>query len=642
MTATARFNSTLDAPYFSGRAVADTAEVPGFYDCALNGVSYLIDWTTDQLLRYQFRYKHETLPITRNQADNSAEPGEQSLARDGLWRRSSETWHAGAGQKYLDRPNSNPYRFHDSHGIDVWTPWQFKLLPQATQATSGSSPLGTALLAVAGGRLYAAFGQTLKWTTDLSTWTAVAGTHASTIVSLTSDGYHVYAVFANGINRVVGSTSVGTSAWCATTGTCVRYANGHLYLCAGSTLYEVDSTGTATSMGYTPLNVGWTMVDATAGHGVAYIAANMGDQGVVMRANLDLTVGATSLMVVAELPRGETVSAIKEYLGKLLIGTSRGWRLAEPTSANPGTGYFDVGALVQTPTPVLAFETDGQFAWYGVGHATEVESGTGRIDLTTINDGGVPAYSNDVTSEGVYSPTQAIVKYKGYLVWSLVASGGVNGVWSVPLFYDATTNPTPDTVVKRATGWIDSGFITYGLPDTKVLVSLDMRHEIMVDGDHSAWLSLDGAAFTALGQHGRDTMGTGTPGGATFAIPQSMADRVEVRHQLDRGTDTTVSVIITRSTLRASPQVDTVLQIQVPLILAREEDTGTGVRQRDTDQLYRDLLALRSSQIPVQYKERNTTYSVIVDDVILFPGAFELNGTVLAGTCVLRLKTVVF
>ena len=98
----------------------------------LNGVSYLID--TEQ-------YRRTTVPVARQQRDNSKEPGENTLDTTGAWVRSQTDWSYGAGQLYLDKEDSDRRRFYSSHGVDVWTKGQISLLP--VMETPGNTPTFT-------------------------------------------------------------------------------------------------------------------------------------------------------------------------------------------------------------------------------------------------------------------------------------------------------------------------------------------------------------------------------------------------------------------------------------------------------------------------------------------------------------------
>lgn len=87
-------------------------------------------------------FRRETVPVLRQQADQSSEPGEQSLNPAGLWRRSQESWHHGAGQEFLDGKTdeaADPHRFRYSKGVDVWTKGQVSLHHRTLKAWSTTS-----------------------------------------------------------------------------------------------------------------------------------------------------------------------------------------------------------------------------------------------------------------------------------------------------------------------------------------------------------------------------------------------------------------------------------------------------------------------------------------------------------------------
>lgn len=110
-----------------------SAEVPGRLPVAVNGHAYMAN---PNILR-------ATVPVIRQQADTSTEAGEQSLNPAGLWRRSQESWHHGAGQDFLDGKQgdeaTDPHRFRSSKGVDVWTRGQVSLLHPTLKVWSTAS-----------------------------------------------------------------------------------------------------------------------------------------------------------------------------------------------------------------------------------------------------------------------------------------------------------------------------------------------------------------------------------------------------------------------------------------------------------------------------------------------------------------------
>jgi hypothetical protein len=85
------------------------------------------------------RYVRQTAPFKKDQFDNGAEPGEQSLT--GWWLRSQSSFHGGEGIKFYD-PSAGEtvaHRFTDSKNVDVWTKGQVTLLKDVvdTHITTG-------------------------------------------------------------------------------------------------------------------------------------------------------------------------------------------------------------------------------------------------------------------------------------------------------------------------------------------------------------------------------------------------------------------------------------------------------------------------------------------------------------------------
>jgi hypothetical protein len=97
----------------------NTAET---YDIAIGGMPFIL--ATNDVRPYI----RQTAPFKKDQFDNGAEPGEQSLT--GWWIRSQSSFHNGAGINFYD-PSAGEtvsHRFTDSKNVDVWTKGQVTLL----------------------------------------------------------------------------------------------------------------------------------------------------------------------------------------------------------------------------------------------------------------------------------------------------------------------------------------------------------------------------------------------------------------------------------------------------------------------------------------------------------------------------------
>lgn len=184
--------------FYSG--TGSTQVVPYLYPVAVNGRPYMIDTKSNAFGR-QFDAR------VRDSVDQSAEPGESAINPQGLWRRSQSSWHYGAGQKYSDTADAEAYRFRSSKGVDVWTRGELSLLPDTAQAYSSANT--NLYMATANDRIYGTEAQTVRYTTDFTTFTTVTGTNASNLYSITSDGYNVFFSYADGD---IDQTNAGTSA----------------------------------------------------------------------------------------------------------------------------------------------------------------------------------------------------------------------------------------------------------------------------------------------------------------------------------------------------------------------------------------------------------------------------------------------
>ncbi len=105
------------------------------YDVAIGGLPFIY------AINDARPYVRQTAPFRKDQFDNGAEPGEQSLT--GWWLRSQMSFHSGSGIKFFDPATTDEvghYRFADSKGVDVWTKGQATLLKDVTNthATTGA------------------------------------------------------------------------------------------------------------------------------------------------------------------------------------------------------------------------------------------------------------------------------------------------------------------------------------------------------------------------------------------------------------------------------------------------------------------------------------------------------------------------
>ncbi len=236
--------ATFDRPFFES-ASAGSALVPGTYDVAIDGHPFMIDSTFEFGRRDSFR--HSSIAATRSATDISNIPGESTINVAGLWRREIEDWSFGAGQRFFDRQGSFPNRYRASKGVDPFTDmWYVSLLKDTTEVLSDTD--ASLQVLVVGSYVYALTSTQVRYSTDLSTWTAVSGLPTSGIVQMASDGYTVYIACGTG-GLYTTTAGSGSSATHYLTGTddlsFVAYCGNALFVAVGASIYNITTSGSS-------------------------------------------------------------------------------------------------------------------------------------------------------------------------------------------------------------------------------------------------------------------------------------------------------------------------------------------------------------------------------------------------------------
>jgi len=579
---------------FTGTAGGLSADVPGRYDVALGGRGYFIDWEARN--GYQF----QTVPLLRRQSDTGEAVGSQSINPEGLWRRTVEEWHIGAGQSDYDRPSSDASRFRSSKGIDVWDRWELSLLPDTAESLSSANT--NLKVMAAGGRLYVADGQTARFTTDpyaaSPSYTAVTGTAAASITALASTGYHVMvALGASGI-YLTNTGSSAASSWITGDITDVAYVKNRVMASHGVDLYEIDHTSLFSGSHSKPSalfsheDTGWSWVGFAEGTNHIYAAGYSGDKSEIFRMTLQSDGTAlTAPSVAGRLPDGEIVSSVYGYLGFLLIGSDKGFRLA----AADANGNLTLGALIETGSTVSGFEGQGQYVWFTWDAYDSTSSGLGRMDLANLSDLNalVPAYASDLMATSQANIT-SVATFNDKRVFAVSGDG----------FYAEDG----DLV---AEGTLDSGLVNYGLAERKTAVNVKLNGDFADGGTITPMLSANEGAFDALGAatSANDT---------SFSADESTGTRHEVRVKLARsGVDATKGPKLLSWMLQGYPRAQGSQIAIVPILLRsivdvpyREPERIDIIEERDAlDSLWRQRTL-------TTFQEGSRSHVGIIEDLV--------------------------
>jgi hypothetical protein len=572
--------------FYSG--TGSTQLVPDIFPVAINGRAYMIDTAANAFTR-QFDAR------VRDSVDQSAEPGESAINPQGLWRRSQSSWHYGAGQKYSDTSDAEPFRFNESKGVNVWDKGRLSLLSDTDKVYSTS---GTNLYATTAANLmYGTDGQSVKYTTDFVSISTVTGTAASNIFSIASDGYNVFYSYANGdidqTNAGIGSSSAFITGIEAGK---LAYVKGRLMVAGQAAdkhkIWNITTAPGSSANNPSPLmthrNTEFTWVGFAAGQTHIYAAGHAGNISLVYKIEIEADASSlTAPVVAAELPQGEIIQEIYGYLGYIVIGTNTGFRFCSADSA----GNLIVGPRIDIGSAVKAFAGIGQYIYFSWTNYDSTSTGIGRMDISVFISTNQPAYASDLmaTAQG---EVQAIHEFNDKPLFTVSGEG---------VF-------VPDATDLVTSGYLTSGVYRWGVPDAKFIPKLDLRC-LPLQGSITMSIAEDNGTYFDL-----PAFSTSGAKDKTFDGRENKVFEAEIKVTLARGS-TTTGPTVTRWMARAYAAPLRSQIFSVPLIMHHKLSIGGREYWQDVDFEMRQLRDLVDNPRVVSYQENEETFAVVIENV---------------------------
>jgi hypothetical protein len=459
----------------------NTAET---YDIAINGMPFILA-TNDER-----RYIRQTAPFKKDQFDNGAEPGEQSLT--GWWIRSQSSFHGGSGINFYD-PSSGEtvqHRFADSKNVDVWTKGQVTLLKSVTEEHQTT------------GAVVGTDHQHPNQHTRSIQWSSIEGillhdeydvdkiaadgtvTHFIDYNSGTSE--KVYAICDDGVNaywvtnQVHGGANklhmykkplTGSSASTADETLMFRgdsiviayaameFVKDRIVLCANNKVYELTTSSTSLpSPIYTNPNTNYHYTSIAASGPAIYTAGHSAIYSTIQKYTLS-TAGVmptlTSAVVAAELPAGEIVEKLYYYLGYMMIGTNKGVRAAVVSDQDGSVNYGPL--IIETSQPCYDFAGRDRFIWCATGIGA-LDAGLHRIDLGNEVETLRFAYAKDLQVEQSDEHYTTGVAFLG--VTNRLAFCTAHETTDGAVYIESESE-------LASTGYLTTGYIRYGTLEPK-------------------------------------------------------------------------------------------------------------------------------------------------------------------------------
>lgn len=434
-----------------------------------------------------------SVALLRAQADTSGRPGEASLNREDYWRRTITSWHHGAGQRVHDGEDSDPYRFWASRGLDVWTKGQLSLLPkteffmqsQAMRKVMVTS-FGTIeylwVLGIDSGTTIYVHDHLISSATgypeSAADFTSV--TTGSPMLDLATDGAYIYATDGTDVYRDLAYSIVASGGFPASpynTLSCERlwFLRNRLIATNGRSIYNITS-GTEPTAHYTHPVEGWDWTGAAEANGYIYMSGRSGYTSMIYKIGIDETTATAELDQPASAVQWndgtEYIESIYSTSGLILIGTSMGVRLATPDAS----GFLTYGPLLPIGN-TSAFIAEGSYVWAGTHSRQEagnIQTKLWRLNLDEFTEPLAPAYAEDLVSLGDDDNL-----YPDLTVSSIARYGGRT-------YYTQQYLAVADTLSEHNRlyrgsdemqdfGQMITGEITYGIPDSKRLLLVEVR-----------------------------------------------------------------------------------------------------------------------------------------------------------------------
>ena len=632
-----------------------------FLPVELNNETYAVDTTM---------YRRTTVPVSRQQRDNSKEPGENTLDTTGAWVRSQTDWSYGAGQLYLDNEDSDRRRFYSSQGVDIWTKGQITLLND-TEDTASSLTLTTEDLIIqrfvdsSTEYIYLVSDSTIYYSAnDGSSWTTLSGSYNVTDIS--SDGTYVYIAQtgANIPRKYTLGDNVTDHGFGTLTPDLLQIVGGRVIGAKDNEIFELDAAGAkaSSSLDYSlPLTASKWIAITAASNGI-YAAANTDNTGSIYYIGVNSSDGTLNApTLAASLPRNETINEVIAYSGLLGLATSTGFRLALISQESTG---LTIGPAIDTGGEVFSLEADGKFMWFGCDNAQVY-----RADLSLFTETLVPAYASDLKMSGTVSASDKVVSlvrlnndsnpklflginkgsgagvlYREHYSGNKVATGELIAgeiTWStvVPkllrsgvIDLDRSQYARAKTAYRTATGYIASTPYTLGAATTTPVGKIRL-------------VATNGAQTSSTIPDPTGTLSTGEPDTFSFSDGINTAISYDLKIELERSSSpTTASPICHDWQLTAVAVPRRIDEIILPIVFRRDVTTSRGSGKPRAALIVKDafenLRALMESGTAISYKEGKRIDNVTIERLEMTPERLSDDGGWWEGTLMVRLLTV--
>jgi hypothetical protein len=362
----------------------------------------------------------------------------------------------------------------------------------------------------------------------------------------------------------VAATKMFDTTGLTVTNAVMEFTKERIVACINNKVYEIATNATSLPTAvYTHPVDDFVYTSITSSGAAIYVTGFSGTQSNIQKFTLasnGTMPTLTSAITAAEMPSGERIYKIAYYLGYMMIGTTKGIRVA----AVSDDGSLAYGPLIwENNQPVYDFAFRDKFAWAATG--VEDEPGTIRIDLSTQIAPLVFPYAYDT-----YAAT-------GDTTRETTACAFINGTDRLA-FTTNYKNTNGSVYIESASrlvssGYLQTGYVRYNTLENKIFKLLQARIDTTNGG--LTIKSIDGVGTEY--SIGSFTQGQDVPE-VTISYPALPQEYLGFSFTLTRSTtDNTKGPVFTGYQLKSLPSVPRQRLIQYPLACFDRESDKFGV-----------------------------------------------------------------
>ena len=260
-------------------------------------------------------------------------------------------------------------------------------------------------------------------------------------------------------------------------------------------------------------------------------------------------------------------------------------------------------------SPVTSFTAQGRYVWFAWANYDGTSTGVGRMDVQTFIDDLAPAYASDLMVTAQATSVN--------LCWDVIQGAPLISLSAPTTGTAGTYSSDPANLV--TSGYVDSGWITYGIPDNKTLVAFHPDVHTSAGSVTTAILAdIGNGASGIFNTIAQDTSTNNTLGQRSIINP--FITGVQFRNKITLGrASATSGPVLARWTLEGLPQIASETTLTPVLSLFRATLINGQEVLYDPYAEYFRLDTLRRNKTPVTYIEGPLSATVIIDSIDWLP-----------------------